>query len=107
LIVTSPTFLVVSLWIREGRVADFEAYERKMSRIMTRYGGVVERTVRISEPGTVSDQPFEVHVVCFPSQAMCEAYRPDAEGKALSIEREAVIMKTVLLKGTLGPAYAT
>lgn len=107
LVVTSPTLLVVSLWIREGRVADFEAYERKTSRIMKRYGGVVERTVRVFEPGTASDQPFEVHVVCFPSQAMCEAYRTDAEVKALSSEREAAIMKTVVLEGTLGPAYAT
>ena len=38
---------------------------------------------------------------------MCEAYRTDAEVKALSSEREAVIMKTVVLEGTLGPAYAT
>lgn len=38
---------------------------------------------------------------------MCEAYRTDAEVKALSAEREAVIMKTVVLEGTLGPAYAT
>ncbi len=104
---TNPTLLVVSLWIREGRVADFETYERKTLRIMKRYGGVVERAVRVSEPGTASDQPFEVHVVCFPSQAMCEAYRTDAEVKALSSEREAVIMKTVVLEGTLGPAYAT
>ena len=37
---------------------------------------------------------------------MCEAYRTDAEVKALSSEREAVIMKTVVLVGTLGPAYA-
>lgn len=106
LVVTSPTFLVVSLWIREGRIAGFEAYEQKTSRIMKRYGGVVERTVRVSEPGTASGQPFEVHVVCFPSQAMCEAYRTDAEVKALSSEREAVIMKTVVLEGTLVPTYA-
>lgn len=76
---TSPTFLVVSLWIREGRVADFEAYERKTSRMMKRYGGVVECTVRVSAPGTASDQLFEMHIVGFPSQAMCEAYRTDAE----------------------------
>lgn len=104
---TSPTLLVVSLWIREGRVADFEAYERKASRMMKRYGGIVERAVRVSETGTASDQPFEVHIVCFSSQAMCEAYRTDAEVKALSSEREADIMKTVVLEGTLGPAYAT
>ncbi len=58
LVVTSPTLFVVSLWIREGRVAGFEAYERKTFRIMKRYDGVVERMVRVSEPGTASDQPI-------------------------------------------------
>ena len=99
--------LVVSLWIREGLVADFEAYERKASLIMKRYGGIVERVVRISEPGTASDHPFEVHLVSFPSRAMFETYRTDAKLKALSSEREAVIMKSVVLVGNLGPAYAT
>jgi uncharacterized protein (DUF1330 family) len=101
----NPIVVVASLWIREGRVAEFEAYERKASRIMKRYGGMVERAVRV-EARTASDRPFEVHLVSFPSHAMFDAYRIDAELNALSQEREAVITKSVVLVGTAGPEYA-
>jgi uncharacterized protein (DUF1330 family) len=101
---SQPIVVVASLWVREGRVAEFEAYERKASRIMKRYGGVIERAVRV-DAGTPSDRPFEVHFVSFPSQAMFDAYRADAELNTLSDEREAVITKSVVLLGTSGPAY--
>jgi uncharacterized protein (DUF1330 family) len=101
----TPTVVVASLWIREGRVAEFEAYERKASRIMKRYGGTIERAVRI-EAGTALDRPFEVHLVSFPSPAMFDAYRADTELITLSHEREAVITKSLVLVGASGPAYA-
>ena len=104
---TSPIYIVATLWIREGNVAAFEAYERKAARIMKRYGGSIERTVRPSAPDASSDQPFEVHLVRFPSEEVFERYRTDAALKALSAEREAVITKTLVLIGSEGPAYAT
>jgi uncharacterized protein (DUF1330 family) len=96
--------LVASLWIREDRVAEFEAYERKASRIMKRYGGAIERAVRV-EAQAASDEPFEVHLVSFPSRAMFDAYRADAELNALSRERESAITKSVVLLGISGPVY--
>ena len=50
-----------------GLETEFEAYERKVSRIMVRYGGVIERVIRTS--GASDDplgRPFEVHVLSFP-----------------------------------------
>ena len=85
----------------------FEEYERKAARIMKRYGGFIERTVRPSALDAASDQPFEVHLVRFPSDEMFERYRTDLELKALSAERDAVITKTLILTGSQGPAYAT
>jgi uncharacterized protein (DUF1330 family) len=105
--VTSPIYVVASLWIREGDVAAFEAYERKSARIMKRYGGFVERAVRPSGPDAEPDRPFEVHLVRFPSNEMFERYRTDAELKALSSEREAAIAKTLVLTGAEGPAYSS
>jgi uncharacterized protein (DUF1330 family) len=104
--VTRPIYIVASLWIRDGDVAGFEAYERKAARIMKRYGGFIERIVRSSALDAASDQPFEVHLVRFPSDEMFERYRTDAELKELSAEREAVITKTLLLIGSEGPGYA-
>ena len=63
-----PLYILVRLWIRRGLETEFEAYERKVSRIMVRYGGVIERVIRTSGASDdPSDEPFEVHVLSFPS----------------------------------------
>src|SRR5262245_53373957 len=73
---TPPVYVLVRLWIHKGREAEFEAYERKVSRIMARYGGVIERAIRVSKASDGgSDEPFEVHVLKFPSRDLYDAYR--------------------------------
>jgi uncharacterized protein (DUF1330 family) len=104
-VMTNPVYLVVSLWIRDGAVPAFEAYEHKAACIMKKYGGSVVHAVR--PVGTASDQPFEVHLVRFPSHEMFEAYRSDADVRALSSEREAAITKTTVLVGYETPVCAT
>lgn len=104
----SPVLLYVlaKLWIHGGRETEFEAYERKVARIMARYGGVIEcaiRPSRASEP----DAPYEIHVLKFPSQALYNAYRNDPERLSLSGERDSVITRTDVLVGTAGPAYGS
>ncbi len=101
----SPIYILASLWIREGDVAAFEAYERKAACIMKRYGGSIEQTVRSSDASGGAERPFEVHLIRFPSDEMFESYRGDADLKALSAERETVITRTHLLIGHEGPAY--
>jgi antibiotic biosynthesis monooxygenase (ABM) superfamily enzyme len=104
---TAPLYLIVRLWIHRGLEADFEAYERKVSRIMARYGGLIERAVRMSRvSGDGSDEPFEVHVVKFPTRGLYDAYRDDAERHSLNGERAGIITKTDILVGTLAPTCA-
>lgn len=102
--------LVVRLWIYEGRTAEFEAFERAAARIMNRYGGAVERVVRLTPPdvpGSTDDPPFEVHLVRFPGRAAFEAYRADADLAALAPARAAAIRRTEVFLGTDGPSYST
>ena len=104
---TPSVYILVRLWIHKGLETEFEAYERKVSRIMARYGGVIERairTLRISDDDG-SDEPFEVHVLRFPSRDLYDAYRDDAERLSLSSERAGVITNTDILVGTPGPTY--
>jgi antibiotic biosynthesis monooxygenase (ABM) superfamily enzyme len=104
---TPPLYIVVRLWIAQGRAAEFEAYERKVSRIMARYGGVIERAIRTSgAPDAGSEEPFEVHVLKFPSRERYDAYRDDAERRSLSGERAGIITNTDSLIGTPGPTYS-
>ena len=105
---TPPLYILVRLWIHKGREAEFEAYERKVSRIMARYGGVIERAIRTSKaPDDGSDEPFEVHVLKFPSRDLYDAYRDDAERRSLSDERAGIITNTDILVGTPGPTYGS
>lgn len=104
---TSPIYIVASLWIENGSLAAFEAYERKAAKIMKRYGGSIERVVRLSSNEGRPDQPFEVHLVHFPSHEMFAKYCLDPELKALSSERIAAIAKSVVMVGHENPTYAT
>jgi uncharacterized protein (DUF1330 family) len=100
-------YVVVRLWIRESREAEFEAYERKVARIMACHGGVIERAIRCSESlASATAPPFEVHVLRFPSNAQYEEFRRDPRRKALSAERATAISSTDVLLGEEGPTYS-
>src|SRR5580658_633573 len=107
--VATPSFYVlVRLWIHRDLQTEFEAYERKVSRIMARYGGVIERAIRtLRASDDWSDEPFEVHVLKFPSRDLYDAYRDDAERRSLSGERAGIIKNTYILVGTPGPTYGS
>jgi uncharacterized protein (DUF1330 family) len=103
-----PLYILVKLWIHRGLETEFEAYELKVSRIMARYGGVIERTIRpTGVSDDQSDEPFEVHVLKFPSQARYVGYQNDAERSSLSDERAGLITKTEVLVGAPGPTYGS
>jgi antibiotic biosynthesis monooxygenase (ABM) superfamily enzyme len=105
---TPPLYILVRLWIHRGLETEFEAYERKVSRIMARYGGVVERAIRtLRAPDDWSDEPFEVHVLKFPSRDLYDAYREDAERRSLSSERDGIVTNADVLVGTPGPPYGS
>jgi antibiotic biosynthesis monooxygenase (ABM) superfamily enzyme len=98
-----PLYILVRLWIRPGLETEFKACERKVSRIMARYGGVIERAIRPSRASDDSDEPFEVHMLRFPSRELYDACRDDAERQSLSGERARIITNTDSLVGMPGP----
>ncbi len=101
-----PFYILVRIWIHRGLETEFEAYESKVSRIMARYGGVIACAIRTSKaPDDGSDQPFEIHVLRFPSQELYNAYLDDAERRSLSGERAGIITNSDILVGTPGPTY--
>jgi antibiotic biosynthesis monooxygenase (ABM) superfamily enzyme len=103
-----PVYIVVKLWIRRGLEAEFEAYERKVSRVMARYGGVIERAIRTSRAANdESDEPFEVHLLSFPARDLYDAYQDDPERRSLSGERGRIIIKTDIFVGMPGPTYGS
>ncbi len=106
--VPPPLYVLVHLWIDRSAEREFEAYERKVSRIMARYGGVIETVIRTSSaPDGRADEPFESHVLKFPSRDRYDAYLDDAERRSLSHERARIVSKTDVLIGAPGPNYGS
>ncbi len=104
--VSARVNLVVSLWLKTEDVAAFESFERAAARVMAKHGGRIDHVVRLAgaERG---DGPFEVHVVSFPDWSSFDAYRADADFKALLPQRERLILRTEIWRGAPRETYAT
>jgi uncharacterized protein (DUF1330 family) len=99
------TVLVASLWIRDGAVAEFEDFERRVARIQARHGAKIERAIRVAGPAANAAEPFEVHIVSFPDAQALAAYRADPELVALADIRAAVFERTTFVEGFDVPPY--
>jgi hypothetical protein len=97
--------LVVSLFVHPGREAEFHRFETEAARIMRRHGGRIDRVIRPTGSAPESTPPHEIHVVTFRSAAALEAYRADAELRALGPLRESAIARTEVTIGTEGEPY--
>jgi hypothetical protein len=102
---TPPLFILVRLWIHRGLETEFEAYERKVSRIMVRYGGVIERHPDVRRVGRPVGRAFRGPRAQVSESDLYDAYRDDAERRSLSGERDGIITNTDILVGTPGPTY--
>jgi NAD(P)-dependent dehydrogenase (short-subunit alcohol dehydrogenase family) len=53
-----PIVLLVELFVRPDRVAEFHRFEREAARIMRRHGGPIDRVIRPTGPGRGDALPF-------------------------------------------------
>jgi uncharacterized protein (DUF1330 family) len=90
--------LVVTLEIRRHAIADFELYETHAVAIMSKYGGRIERVIRLQQ--TNEQAPIgEIHIVSFPDNDSFAAYRQDQELATLRPLREAAVLQTGIVRG--------
>jgi uncharacterized protein (DUF1330 family) len=93
-----PLVLVVTLEVRREAAVEFRAYETAAARIMTAYGGRIEREVEVeSEAGASTFR--EIHIVSFPDAAALDAYRRDSELAGLAAMRERAVESTIVVRG--------
>ena len=100
--------LVVSLWIRAGQEAAFEAFEREAAGRMAIHGGRIDAAVRTAPNGMATGPEdataYEVHIVSFPSKAAADAYARDPATIAAREKRAAIIAQTIVMPGReMGP----
>lgn len=91
---------IVQLWIDESAVDEFEHYEQTVAALMAQHGGRIDLAIR-RHPEAAADEPFETHILSFPSIADFEAYRSSAHVKALAQTRSRLIQCTTIHRGTV------
>jgi uncharacterized protein (DUF1330 family) len=87
--------LVVLLHLNADHEEELERFEDAAARIMSRYGGRIERRIPLERAGG-PDQPDEVHIVTFPDRGSFDRYRQDPEIQALAGLRERAIRRTTV-----------
>ena len=89
--------LCVLLWPHEGHEAELVAYEDRALPLVADHGGRVLQRVRAAGADPSGAQPFEVHVIEFPSPTALDAYLADDRRAALADHRDRAIARTELL----------
>jgi hypothetical protein len=101
--------LVVSLWIRPGQEAAFEAFEREAARRMALHGGRIDAAVRTAPKGVATGPEeataYEVHIVSFPDKSASDAYANDPETLAAREKRAGIISMTMVVPGIAAGPY--
>jgi len=99
----SGVTLVAALYVNAGHEQEFEQFETHAARIMSRYGGHIDRRVRCTS--TDSTQPYEIHVVAFPDESALARYRSDGELASLGELRSRAIRATTVWRGVELPEF--
>lgn len=91
-------FLVaVTLYVREGQEEAFAAYENgALARVIGHKGKVVSR-IRCAAHASGEQEPYEFHLLSFPSEAAFRSFA--ASGVSYQSDRERLIAKTEIVTG--------
>jgi uncharacterized protein (DUF1330 family) len=95
----SGIILVVQLFIQVNKEVEFQQFEREAAQIMQKYHGQIEKVIRPIRNGQRNEQPYEVHIVWFPSMEEFESYRKDPDLAELADLRQSAISRTEIIIG--------
>ena len=88
--------LCVLLWAHPGRAADLSSYEDQVLGLLAEHGGqVIQRARTVAGNG---DEPAEVQLLRFRSEAALDGFMRDARRAALAGQRDAAIARTDVLR---------
>jgi uncharacterized protein (DUF1330 family) len=88
--------LCVLLWANDGGHRELVDYEDAVLALLPDAGGRVVQRVRTQGEPTV--QPYEVHLLEFPSEQALDAYMQDPRRLALHDRRDRAIARTEILR---------
>lgn len=93
-----PFLVAVTLYVREGQEEAFDSFENAALKRLNGHQGRVIVRMRCAERGTGAREPYEFHLLSFPSEAAFGSFV--ASGVPYQEERDQVISKTTLVTGS-------
>jgi uncharacterized protein (DUF1330 family) len=90
-----PMTLCVLLWANDGAERDLIAYEDSVLRLVHDHGGEIVQRLR---PFGGSDDPAEIQVLTFPSEAAFDRFMEDDRRTAMSRLRDAAVARTQIFR---------
>ncbi|HVS92086.1 MAG TPA: hypothetical protein VHE59_08655 [Mucilaginibacter sp.] len=92
------------IFIKEGQEDQFNLFESHVLPLLKRHNGVLLYRVRPTDDGiieTAMGEPYELHLVSFPSREDFEGYAKDPERLKYIDLKNASIEKAMLIEGKL------
>ncbi len=96
-------FYTQLVFVRPGREPDFHEFEEKVLPLLGRYGGQLllrwRRTPETTIETSVGD-PYEVHLVSFPTAEAFRSYASNETRKAFLHLKDNAVERVLLIEGT-------
>jgi|SRR5262245_12666088 len=97
-------YLTQLVYLNPGKEAMFEAFENVALALIPKYGGQLLLRVRPTSETVIAateEIPYEVHVVCFPSENDFKAFSQDPERQLILHLKDESVRSSMLVRGTV------
>jgi uncharacterized protein (DUF1330 family) len=97
-------YITQLIYISEGQESIFHQFEDKVLPVISKYNGQLLLRLRPSQNEIVEnlqDNPYEVHIIRFETEADFESFMRDDERKNSLYLKEQSVKSSMLIKGTL------
>ena len=94
-------YITQLIHIHEGKEAVLDQFEAVAIPLIYKYSGLLIFRCRPAKEAFIEgkDQPYEIHLVSFPSEEEFEAFKKDEERKQFLHLKEEAIKSVLMIKG--------
>jgi hypothetical protein len=92
------------IYLNEGQAAVFEQFEAQVLPLLAQHNGRLLLRIRPNDPTIIKqsiEQPYEIHLLEFASQADFEHYLADPQRQAALLLKEQAIRSTLVIQGQM------
>ncbi len=97
-------YITQVIYVKEGREADFHAFEAEAIPLLKKHGGRLHQRIRPGKENYIEGEdelPYEIHLVSFPSEDRFKDFMQDDARQLLVPLKEASVRSMLLIRGEL------